>query len=848
MTAPSVARLRCEHLPSPAYVDRPRPRFSWQVTSPRRGALQTSYRLVVAAGGEVVWDTGRVESPDCVLVPYAGRALRSRELLSWSVRVWDHQGLSSQVARGAFEMGLLSADDWLAGWIAAPGHRPGDVSYLRSTLTVRGPVRRARAYVTALGLYELRCNGTRVGAARFTPGWTDYRTRLQYQVLDLTDLLVEGDNGLMAVLSEGWYAGHVGSEGKRGHYGDTPELLAQVEVETAAGRQVHVTGADWLAGRGPILTSDLLQGEHQDHRVPLGEWQPVRVGEGPAGSRALSPAPPVRVTEERAPVRVERVGPDTHRIDLGQNLVGWLRLRLSSSGTVTVRHAEVLEEDGSLHVANLRTAAATDTYCVTESGWVEPAFTFHGFRFAEVSGHRGDLTAADVVAVVCGSALRRVGDFECSDPAVDQLHSNIVWSARGNFLEIPTDCPQRDERMGWTGDVQVFAPTASYLFDTAGFLTKWLRDLVDAQRDGRFPDVAPLVVLRQGGTPGWADAGVIVPWLMWERYADRDLLTELLPAMRSWVEHVHAANPSLLWLNERGNDFGDWLAAHSTTDKDLIATAFFFHSARLLTEAAAVLGVEAPDLSERIGAAFREAYLLPDGRLTSGTQTAYALALRFGLIPPEAAAHLARDVEVHDHHLTTGFLGVVHLLPALSDAGYDALAYRLLLQDDYPSWLHAVRAGATTTWERWDGWTKEVGYGDPIMNSYNHYALGSVGEWLYSTVAGIRYDEPGGRRMSLAPHPNRSLEWVRASHRTPLGLVRVEWRYLPDGWSFEAEVPVGATATVRLPGGDPEAVREGGNRLSDVEGVAVREVLDGEVVLDVGSGTYRFVVGGEDAG
>jgi alpha-L-rhamnosidase len=491
---------------------------------------------------------------------------------------------------------------------------------------------------------------------------------------------------------------------------------------------------------------------------------------------------------------------------------------------VTVRHAEVLQPDRSLYVDNLRTATATDSYVLAEgaAGSYEPTFTFHGFRYAEVSGYPGTLTPADVTAVVCGSDLERVGHFSCSDPLVDQLHSNIVWGAQGNFLDIPTDCPQRDERMGWTGDAQVFAPTACYLFDTAAFFTKWLRDLTDGQSaEGSFPDVAPRVLLGPEGSAGWADAGVVLPMVLWDAYADEALLAELYPAMRSWVDYVHRANPELLWLAERGYDNGDWLSVGADTDKDLIATAYFARSARLAATAAAVLqrtdeARELHELADGIAEAFTSAYVLPDGRLTSSTQTAYALALRFGLLPAERGVqHLVDDVEAHDLHLTTGFLGVGQLLPALSDAGCTDVAYRLLLQPDYPSWLHAVRAGATTIWERWDGWTAEAGYGDPAMNSYNHYALGSVGEWLYRTVAGIELVSPGGRRLRLAPTPTPDLQWASASHLSPYGWVRSGWRWSTGGHVLvEVEVPVGATAEVHLPDGNVEQLGSGRYRFA----------------------------------
>ncbi len=837
MTELAAERLRCEHLVNPRGMDRRPPRLSWQVQASRPGTTQTAYQVLVASSPQGVldetadvWDSGKVPSSECVLVPYGGSALTSRQQLHWSVRVWDDLDLASPYAPAAsWEMGLLDLADWQAQWIApAAPTTASAVTYLRTDLQVSGPVRRARAYVTALGLYELHCNGRRVGDARFTPGWTDYYQRVQYQVLDLTEHLVEGPNAVGAVLVDGWYAGYVGFQGTREHYGDAPSLLAQIEVDTDDGRAVHVTDESWRAGSGALVSSDMLLGETFDARLVDDAWcrsssaaglgQPVRITAGTAARRVFSPAPPVRVTEERPASAVERVGLDTHRIDFGQNLVGWVRLRLdgASGSTVTVRHAEILAPDGGLYVENLRTATATDSYVLDGRGalTVEPTFTFHGFRYAEVSNYPGDLEPADVTAVVCGSDLEQVGHFTCSDEGVNRLHDNIVWGARGNFLDIPTDCPQRDERMGWTGDAQVFAPTACYLFDMAGFFTKWLRDLVDTQTPGgSFCDVAPAVVLGPDGSAGWADAGVIVPWTVSQQYADEALLAECYPAMARWVGYVHAHNPDLLWRHARSYDNGDWLNVDVDTDKSLIATAYFAQSARLTAKAAELLHLEdeARDmhgLAERIADAFRAEFLLADGRLTCETQTAYALSLRFGLIPGDAARaavqRLVDDVEAHGTHLTTGFLGVGQLLPALTDGGRTDLAYRLLLQEGYPSWLYAVKFGATTIWERWNGWTEKSGYGDSAMNSYNHYALGSVGEWLYRTVAGIDYAEPGGRRLRLAPAPDSALQWASASHRSAYGVVRAGWRRLPDGTlRVDVEIPVGATAAVHVPGAAP---------------------------------------------
>ena len=827
------------------------------------------------AGEADLWDSGRVEATDGLLIPYAGAPLRSRQRAFWTVQVWDDEGEAAAPEEPAwFEMGLLDEGEWQARWMTQPGDRLPEeaerVTYFSHPLTVDGPVLRARAYITALGLYELRANDQRAGDRRLAPGWTDYTKRLQYQVLDLTDLLSAGDNTIEVVLADGWYAGWIGWLGGREHYGSTPQLLIRIEVETAAGTTVLVSDDTWLAGDGPIRRSDMLMGEHVDLGFePTGAPLAARLtdggGSGNGPTLVTSPAPPVRVVRRVTPVSVTQTAEDVHRIDLGQNLVGWLRLRLGGpAGTeVTVHHAEMCDADGAPYTENLRSAKAVDSYTLSGArpSWCEPSFTFHGFRYAEVRGYRGRLTAADVTASVLASDVEPTGSFACSDPRVNQLHENIVWGARGNFVEVPTDCPQRDERLGWMGDAQVFVETGCYLFDMAGFFTKWLDDVIDAQSpEGGFPDVAPRIVDLGDGNPAWADAGVIVPWVVARRYGDERLLAHCYPAMRRWIEHLREANPKLLWLEHRSYDIGDWLNIDAQTDKDLLATAFWAESTRLTARTADALGHadEARDLHELadgITTAFGAAFVLPDGSLSSPTQTAYALALRFGLIPTglrqTATGHLVADIDERGH-ITTGFVGVNHLLPALTANGRSDVAYRLLLHDGYPSWLYSVRHGATTIWERWDGWTDNRGFQAPGMNSFNHYAFGAVGEWLYRSVAGIGIDESAlsPRRIVIAPEIEAGLDWVDASYESPLGRVACAWRRPTDGapTTVAVNVPVGAEATVRLPAPSPEHITEGGRPIQDSPDIALIDETGTHVTLGLGAGRFEFACAGVGLG
>lgn len=883
-TEPTATDLRCEYLVDPLGIDVVRPRLSWVVEAPGRGVVQAAYRIVVADtqdalggdqhrwdsgrhrwdSGQHRWDSGWVSSSATAHVEYGGPPLRSGQRAWWTVAVRTADGRTSGWARPAWwERGLDDAARSV-DWIAAPEMR---VPCLRRRFALDRPVVRARLYATALGVYRITCNGTRVGDDWFAPGWTDYRRRLTVRAYDVTELLREGPNAIGAVLADGWYSGYLGFQAQREHYGEHPALLVQLVVEHDDGSISTIATDDaWRAHAGPWLSADFQMGERYDARRELrgwdepgfddSAWAPVRITSG-TDARLTGPvAPGVGVLAELSPRSTRALGEGTVLVDFGQNLAGWVRIavRGPAGRLVRLRFAEMLGPHGGIHTENLRGARSTDEYILSGHGeetW-EPSFTYHGFRYVEVSGWPGELRAGDLTAVACGTRLRDTGSFECSAPALNRLQDNIVWSQRSNFVDVPTDCPQRDERLGWLGDAQVFAATACFNQDVAPFFTKWMRDVVDAQSaEGAFPNVAPRVVDVSDGMPGWGDAGVIVPWRMWEWYADRRLLTEVLPACARWVEYVHAASPDGTWSERRGYDVGDWLS-FEVTPKDVIATAYAVLSAEIVARMAGVAGDARLETRMRAIAgraldAFRREFVRDDGSIEGGTQTAYALALRFGLVPEElrdrTASHLAAAVE-RLGHLTVGFLGVEHLLPALTDGGRLDLAYRLALADTMPSWGYAVRHGATTIWERWDGWTEERGLHDPAMNSFNHYAYGSIGTWLYGTVAGIAVE--GAARFRIAPRPGPGLDWARGRYRSLWGEVACGWTRRGDGLAdsldVEVTVPANATARLVLPAGDDQVVEEDGVPLEDVEGVrdAVRRA--GVAEAELGSGSYRFVV------
>ena len=570
--------------------------------------------------------------------------------------------------------------------------------------------------------------------------------------------------------------------------------------------------------------------------------------------------PPVRVTQHLPARRITMPAPATYVCDLGQNMVGWARLKVQArAGTqIRLRFAEVLNPDGTLYTANLRSARATDTYTCRGGGrpevW-EPRFTFHGFRYVEITGCPGRPGLDMITGCVAGSDTPPAGSLTTSSALVNQLQRNIVWGQRGNFLSVPTDCPQRDERLGWMGDAQIFARTATYNRDVAAFYEKWMDDVCDAQSPaGGFSDVSPRLVDQADGAPAWGDAGVIVPWTVYQAYGDLEIVRRHWQAMTRWMDYITSANSDGLWMHRRGNDFGDWLAISADTPKDLLATAYYAHDADLMAAMARALGRPAEAaryaaLRARIGDAFRRAYVSPEGRVQGETQTGYVLALRVGLLLPgqraEAARHLAENIHARGDHLSTGFVGVGYLCPALTAAGDTDLAYRLLLQDTFPSWGYSVRQGATTIWERWDGHTQERGFQDPGMNSFNHYSLGSVGQWLFQDVAGIDTDpaRPGYRHLWLHPHPGPGLSWVRAAFVSPHGPVVSRWQAAADGrLTWDIQIPANTTATVWVPARRRAAVSESGHPLGADPQVCLLRTEPDACVCELGSGTYHFAV------
>jgi alpha-L-rhamnosidase len=893
----SPVNLRCEYRLDPLGIDERVPRLSWALESEARGQVQSAYRILVARSEEdleseenLLWDSGRVESGRSVGIEYGGEALQSGTRCVWKVHVWDEDGAPSSYGGPAvFEMGLLEKSEWEGGWISLgedpdedfeppTGDEYDDLAnglapspYLRKEFQLERPVRAARLYATARGIYEMFLNGARVGGDVLAPGWTDYDRRVQYQTYDVTPLLAEGQNALGAVLGDGWYAGFFGFDPKhRGAlYGSRPQLLAQLHVEYEDGTgETIATDRSWGCSTGPILFSDLLMGESYDARKEMPGWSepgfddPAWYGVEVQGlgdtDLVAQPDEGIRVTQELRAKSVTEPESGRYVFDLGKNMVGWVRLEVEGeAGTeVTLRHAETLNPDGTIYTTNLRSARATDRYVLKGGGEevYEPRFTFHGFRYVEVTGYPGEPRPEAVTGRVVHSATPPTGSFECSNSMVNDLQENILWGQRGNFLSVPTDCPQRDERLGWMGDAQVFVRTASFNMDVAAFFEKWMVDVEDAQSpEGAFPDVAPLLkgsglMDLRWGAPAWGDAGIIVPWTIYRTYDDTRIVERHYDAMARWMEYLREANPDLLRKNRMGNNYGDWLSPKGDyTPKHLLATAYWAYDANLMAEMAEAIGRPGDargyrDLGERIKGAFNEAYVSPDGRIEGDTQTGYLLALHMGLLPEElrsvAAGHLVGAIEREGWHLSTGFAGVGYLCPVLMDTGHTDVAYRLLLEDTYPSWGYTIRNGATTIWERWDGWTEENGFQSPNMNSFNHYSLGSVGEWLYRYVAGIDLGAPGYGHVVIRPHPGGDLTFARAEYDAVRGRISSSWRIEDGLFVLEVLVPPNTAATVHVP--SVEGVSEGGRPVGEADGVELVRAGEGETVVSVGSGRYEF--------
>ena len=840
-----TTNLRFEHRPAgePALgLGTPTPRLTWVNTDAPDGAVQTASEIEITRtpwGASASTSTVTLDGPDQVLVAWPGTPLAARERAEVRVRTADGAGAWGDWSEpAAVEAGLLSVEDWGDARFVSPvevGAFEAPAPALVASLEVPGGVRSARLHVTAHGWYEVHLNGQRVGDDWFGPGWTTYPKRLRYYSYDVTDLVHAGGNEIAIALGDGWFRSPLTWELRTGFYGDRLAALARLEVVTDAGAQlVLATDGTWQAVETNVSANSLYGGESQDLRRPfLGS---VRTAVEPVDAAldrlVAAEGPAVREVDRVAAQKVWRSPSGALLVDFGQNLVGLTRLTvrgLPAGHEITIRHAEVLEHD-ELGVRPLRNAKATDTYLVAGAAEeiLQPHFTFHGFRYAAVEG-LAELAASDIEAVVLSSALTRTGWFDSSEPLLNRLHENVVWGMRGNFVDVPTDCPQRDERLGWTGDIQVFSPTALYLHDAAGFLSSWCADLAAEQHaDGNVPIFIPNALAGQSlmgdmVAAAWGDAAVIVPWNVYRATGDATILARQLPSMKAWVDKVDTLAPNHLWLG--GFQFGDWLdpdaapdsPADAKADGDLVATSCFFHSADLTAQACVVLGDAAgaahyAALADGVRTAFQRRFVTSDGLIIGDAPTSYAQAIVWGMLTPEQAAlagdRLADLVRLASFRVTTGFVGTPIITDALSMTGHVDIAYRLLQETGCPSWLYPVTMGATTIWERWDSMLPDGTINPGEMTSFNHYALGGVADWMHRVIGGLAFD-PIARTVTIAPVPGGTLTLAATRLETPYGTAESGWRREGDEVIVHAVVPVGLRGEVALPDGSTRQVASG---------------------------------------
>jgi alpha-L-rhamnosidase len=883
----SVFDLTCEHKQNPIGLGIIKPRLSWKITGKGNSIMQSAYSIRVATDikfspSKIVWQSGKTESEESILQLYNGTDLKSGTRYYWQVKIWDNRGKESKWSEISFwEMGLLTQSDWKAKWIELEGDtlRYSPSPHFRKEFPVGKSIASARVYVTSHGFYELHLNGKKVGDQVLTPGWTSYGKRLQYQVYDVTEMLVKGNNAIGAVLGDGWFRGTLAWGNNWAIYGKRLGLLLQLKVIFTDGTEaLIVSDESWKASNnGAIRMNDIYNGETYDATKKLNgwnisgfndsNWTRVKIGNYQYNLIA-SEGSPVRKIQEIRPVKIFRTPKGKLIVDMGQNMVGWLRLKVTGNkGTVvTLRHAEVMDKFGEFYTTNLRVAKCMITYTLAGTGEeiYEPRFTFMGFRFVEVSGFPGELTTDNLAGIVVHSDMAVTGSYECSNPLINKLQHNIQWGQKGNFVDVPTDCPQRDERLGWTGDAQAFCRTAAFNMDVSSFFTKWLKDVAADQKPaGEIPVVIPDVLNKQGSataqtSAGWGDVCVIAPWTMYRVYGDKRLLENQYPSMKAWVEYIRKkAGDKYIW--KEGSVYGDWLFYHPPvnnhtepdgyTDHDFIATAFYAYSTSILAAAAKELDKKDDeafyvDLFKKIKDVFIYEYVTNSGRVGTNSQTSYILALMFNLLPEnmreKSAGFLVADIKSRRNRLSTGFLGTPYLCHVLSDCGYTDVAYDLLLQESYPSWLYPVKMGATTIWERWDGQKTDSTFQDPGMNSFNHYAYGAIGDWMYRVSAGIELMNPGYKHLIIQPHPSKRLTYSKASFNSSYGTVASGWERKGSTIFITVKIPANTVATVRLPVNSITKATENGKSISENKNFSGIRMENNKILLEVGSGDYVF--------
>ena len=872
-----IYNLTCDYMTNPVGFDFDDPSFGWMTESDAANGSQIAYRLQISENPDFespVLDTGAVESGLSAGIR-TGLKPRPMTRYYWRVRIRDDGGRVSPWSEAAYFETARYDVPWAGRWIGWDREFP----QLRGDFSVRGEVVSARAYACGVGLYTLYLNGQRVGDEYLAPGINAYDSWLQYQTYDVTGLLRRGANAIGCQLGNGYYKGRVNWPeirerfgDRRNIFGDQLALICEVRVRYADGTEdVFATDESWRAAWSPWIRAEIYDGEVYDARriiddwcmpeYDVSDWDSVHGVDIDMGLLTARRSVPVRLHERLKPVEILTTPAGERVIDFGQNLAGLFSFTADApAGTeLLFQFGEALDRDGNFYRDNMRTALAEVKYiCDGKRRFYRPQFTFFGFRYVRVTGWPGELNPEDFTSEAIYSDMKPTGHFECSDPRVNKLFENALWSQKSNFVDNPTDCPQRDERLGWTGDAQVFCCTAGMNMNVDAFFRKYLYDLaIEQRKDGYVPVVVPNILRKTGiwqlPITGWGDAATVIPWTLYKHYGDRAVLEAQYPSMKAWVDFMRHSDAGDRGLYTKFS-LGDWLAQDTKdpdnwfglTPTDLISTAYDALSARIVAKTAKLLGLDEDathygNLEKKVTEAFRREYVSANGRVISETQTAQAIALYFDLLLPEqrpvAAWHLAERIRTDHTMLTTGFLGTPCLCPALSENGLNEYAYALLLQSACPSWLYEVEMGATTMWERWNSVHPDGSFGPVGMNSLNHYAFGAICEWLYKWVAGINPLEsaPGFKHSVLKPMPNSQLQHASASLETPYGMLRSGWRLDGGEIELEFEIPFNATAEIVLPDAAGAAVLENGRPISG----------DGPFLRGSGVWRYRYAPNGE---
>ena len=877
--------LKCEYLTDPIAIDYKQPRLSWIGVADNpasKGKYQSAYRIIVSSTEKLlsknkgdIWDSEKIDSNDSTAIVYSGKSLQSFKKYFWKVKLWDENNKSGDWSdMASWAMGMLKKSDWKAEWLctyAFPDklnkNNSMPVFYYRKQFAVSKPIERATLYVSALGIYEPYFNGKRVGNDYLSPGWTDYKKYAYYDAYDVTKKIENGNNAIGCILTDGWYAGYFCWYNQKSYYGNTPKFISQLVIFFEDGtKEIICSDRSWQVTNGPLIEADLIKGEIYDARREIPDWSSPDTKHQEWGTPARNqqpeiklesrPVQPVKIIHKYKPVSVTKIKKDTFICNFNQNIAGFVSIKVNEKkGTkISLRHSEMLDSDGSLYTENLRFADANDIYYCKgdETETYQPHFTFHGFQYLEISGVSKKPLPEDITAYLISSNTPRVGKFSCSNKMLNKLFSNIYHTQLMNFIDIPTDCPQRDERLGWTGDAQAYIRTAAMITDVQKFFEKWLVELEVSQFDsGNYPSTAP-AIMGMGSGPAWAEAGIICPWVLYEVYGDTDILKKQYDSMTRFINYLTKLSGKNLLPPKEYHCYGDWLNHNANTPKDVIYMAYFAYSADLMSRIASVLGKKADEkkykiLFKNIKKAFNKKYVDENYKIKGDTQTCYILALAYNLLDEQgktrAAEYLVERIEERNFHLSTGFVGTKDIMTVLEKIGRNDIAYKLLLNTTFPSWGFSIKNGATTIWERWNGWTPDQGFGNAAMNSYAHYAYGTVYLWMAENIGGIRPAETAFKKIIIKPSPGGNLKNAKCEYESINGKIFTEWSISKTAFKLNVEIPVNTTAKIYIPAAKISDIKENGKQASRVKNIEFTGMESEYAVFETGSGKYVFEAG-----